>query len=78
MISRSRDGPVPVVELTSGSYKHKEYGKIFTPEINVVSWASMDGVEAPPAVAKVEDQSEDPEPEQPKEEKPRRRRRRAS
>lgn len=58
--------PVPVVTLGTDSYKHKTYGKIFTPEFNVVKWIGMDGPEA---------EVEEPEPEV---EEPRRRRRRAS
>lgn len=35
----------PVVQLSSSSYKHKKYGKIFTPEITIVAWASNDTAE---------------------------------
>lgn len=35
----------PVVNLDCDSYKHKKYGKIFTPIINVVAWASNDSAE---------------------------------
>jgi len=34
---------VPLVELTADSYQHKTYGKIFTPVVDVVGWANMDG-----------------------------------
>jgi len=32
----------PVVSLGSDSYKHKEHGKIFTPEMIIVGWKTMD------------------------------------
>lgn len=34
---------VPVVTLASDFYKHKTYGKIFTPELKIVRWVDMDG-----------------------------------
>jgi hypothetical protein len=45
------DTPVAVVELHVDSYKHKKYGKIFTPEIRVVDWVDMNG-DKPKAKAK--------------------------
>tara|TARA_R110000787_G_scaffold69802_1_gene155241 strand:+ start:3050 stop:3685 length:636 start_codon:yes stop_codon:yes gene_type:complete len=55
-INGGDDDIVPVVELKSESYKHKQYGKINTPVLSVVHWQGM-GVtadeapedEAPPA-----------------------------
>lgn len=35
---------VPVVELESDSYTHAKYGKIMTPDIQVKSWMTMDGL----------------------------------
>jgi len=35
--------PVPVVVLRKGHYQHKSYGRIFTPEFEVVRWVSMEG-----------------------------------
>lgn len=32
---------VPVVTLSSESYKHKKYGKIYTPVIDIVRWTTM-------------------------------------
>lgn len=32
---------VPIVELLSASYKHKTYGKIYTPELKITSWSEM-------------------------------------
>lgn len=39
--------PVPVVQLKSSHYQHKQYGKVFAPELTVVDWISMDGEAAP-------------------------------
>jgi hypothetical protein len=68
---------VPLVELGADSYKHKKYGKIYTPQFEVVGWATMDGEQAEEPEA-IEEQAEAPEPEPAAEEKPRRRRRKAS
>ena len=35
--------PVPVVVLRKGHYQHKSYGRIYTPEFEVVRWIAMDG-----------------------------------
>jgi hypothetical protein len=35
--------PVPVVQLKKSFYNHKSYGKIYTPEFEVVEWISMEG-----------------------------------
>lgn len=32
----------PEIELVTDSYKHKKYGKIFTPVLNVIGWCSHD------------------------------------
>lgn len=32
---------VPIVELLSDSYKHKTYGKIYTPELKITRWSEM-------------------------------------
>lgn len=37
--------PVPVVILKKSFYNHKSYGKIYTPEFDVVDWVSMEGVD---------------------------------
>jgi len=71
--------PVPVVELGMTSYTHKTYGKIFTPELNVVRWMSMDGEQgAEPAAAIEEKQAEEPAAVEEEEKPVRRRRRKAS
>lgn len=35
---------IPIVELDSDHYKHKQYGKIYTPLLRVVAWADMNAV----------------------------------
>ena len=54
---------VPVVDLSDDSYKHKKYGKIFTPVIDVVRWtdASDTKVEEPVAETKVAEPEVEPE-----------------
>lgn len=52
---------VPVVELEVDSYVHKKYGEIFTPQLNIVRWISIEGADA--AAGEIEDQSDDDEPE---------------
>ena len=34
---------VPIVHLNTDSYKHRRYGEVFTPVIEVVGWTDMDG-----------------------------------
>ena len=33
----------PIVNLSSKSYPHKSYGKIYNPVLNIVGWATVDG-----------------------------------
>lgn len=47
-ITAGESACVPMVALKKDSYAHKEYGKIFTPEVQVVGWATMDGETAAP------------------------------
>lgn len=64
---------VPIVELNSSFYKHKQYGKIYNPELTVLRWVAMDGSSAG------EQAEPDPEPEPTTDEvKPKRRRKVAS
>ena len=58
-IQSGKAGVVPVVQLCSDSYKHKKYGKIYTPELKVVDWLGMDAL---PETAADEPKPE-PEPE---------------
>jgi hypothetical protein len=37
---------VPQIEFEGSSYQHKKYGKINTPVLKVVSWATMEGITA--------------------------------
>ena len=49
VLTRAKAGEtdiVPIVDLSSSSYKHKKYGKIFTPVVKVVRWMGMDGATA--------------------------------
>ena len=62
---------VPIVHLEVDSYRHKKYGKIFTPELKIVDWAALDAT-----VTTVESEDPIPEPEPEAEEKPTRRRKR--
>lgn len=79
-LGENPEAPVALVTLDASSYKHKTYGKIFTPEITVTGWASMDGEAAEPAEQTEQraaaGQPEDSEPPEPEPEKPARRRRR--
>jgi hypothetical protein len=36
-------GRLPIVELRAENYKHKTYGKIFTPAMHVVGWSDSSG-----------------------------------
>lgn len=36
------DHPVPLIRLTNDHYMHKRYGKTYTPEFEIVGWASLD------------------------------------
>jgi hypothetical protein len=35
--------PVPVLHLTSDFYKHKQYGKVFTPIFEIIGWVDANG-----------------------------------
>ena len=48
-IEADQTKPVPVVKLKTDSYKHKMYGKIFTPVFDIIEWVGMDGKSAEPA-----------------------------
>jgi hypothetical protein len=52
--------PVPVLELLTDSYPHKQYGKTYIPILKIVDWVSMDGVGA---LAPAVEQAGAPEPE---------------
>lgn len=68
---------VAVVELKSDSYKHKTYGKVFTPEFDIKKWVPL--TDAMPVADEEVDEAEakdEPETEVAEEAAPRRRRRR--
>lgn len=81
VLERAKKGKmdiVPVVELDVSSYKHKKFGKVFTPIFHVVEWAEIGATTVPDAAAET---AADPEPvaePEPAPEKPRRRRRAAA
>jgi len=66
----------PVVQLKSDSYNHKEYGKIFTPEFEIVGWVTMDGEAGEAPAEKLEEPEKEPEPAAKEDAPPPRRRRR--
>lgn len=90
VVARIQEGKadiVPLVELDTDSYTHKTYGKIFTPELKIVGWTTMDGSESAPEATSKAAAAEEPAPakETPaakekaaEEAPPRRRRRRAA
>lgn len=51
-LSDGGDDFVPVVTLDVDSYKHAQYGKIFTPVLKIVKWVKMPTAAAPAAPAK--------------------------
>jgi hypothetical protein len=60
------DGKVaPVVQFAKASYQHGQFGKVWTPVLQIIEWMAIDGP-APPASA--------PDPTPPPPEQPRRRR----
>jgi hypothetical protein len=71
---------VPIVELEVSSYKHKKWGKVFTPLLTVVDWMSVEDSSVTPEAAEEESGADEaqaqaeaePEPEPEKEVKPRR------
>ena len=54
-LSEGSDEFVPLVTLDSSSYRHKKYGKIATPLLEIVQWNALDSTDRPDA---------DPEPEE--------------
>lgn len=74
----------PIVALNADSYKHNTYGKTYTPVLDIVGWANLEGEEEPEEgaepVARIEQKAApapepEPEPEVQAEEPARRRRR---
>lgn len=52
---------VPLVKLTNDHYKHKVYGKIYTPVFDIVGWTSIDVPEQAATPAEQEAASMEPE-----------------
>ena len=80
IISRAKTGKTdlcPVVELSSDHYKHKKFGKIYTPEYNIVEWLDLPSEAAEPVVAAEPEPEPEPEPKVKVKVKPRRRRKTA-
>jgi len=66
---------IPIVEMNTDSYKHKKYGKIYTPELKIVDWMGLNDL-APTAKEELpEDKPEAPKEEETPEAAPARRRR---
>ncbi|GAF69098.1 unnamed protein product [marine sediment metagenome] len=53
------DKVIPVVHLDEANYKHKKYGTIFTPVVEIVRWVTLEEL----AAATPEDDDDAPEPE---------------
>ena len=73
-LGKDSSKPVPLVNLEASSYVHKTYGKIFTPEITVEKWVTMDGLGDDDAAEEAGEAASEPQTE----ERPRRRKRQAS
>jgi hypothetical protein len=63
---------MPVVSLDMDSYKHKEYGKIYTPIFEVKDWMPLDAVaeDTPEPVAEDTPEEDTPEEDTPEEDAP--------
>ena len=44
---KKRDGLLPIVALKTRSYKHKQYGRIETPDLPIVGWDGMTSTAIP-------------------------------
>ena len=55
------DAIVPIVALKMDSYKHKEYGKIYTPIFEIESFTDFNGLPATPAEPDDDDDIDEPE-----------------
>lgn len=42
-VKRGETDIIPIVEMSSGSYKHRDYGKIHTPKFTVIDWVAPAG-----------------------------------
>ena len=53
-VEKDASKPVPIVRLKKSHYMHKSYGKIYTPEFEVIEFISMDGNKAEAEAPEVE------------------------
>ena len=56
----------PIVTLSTSSYKHKKYGKIYTPVLTVADWIDLPEPGAAPEPKAVAEPEPAPEPDKPK------------
>jgi hypothetical protein len=69
------DGKVaPIVRLEKDSYQHGQYGRVWTPQLNIVDWMSLDGPAPAPADGGGREPPREPPTSPPPAELPRRRR----
>lgn len=75
IVEQMEDGgaPIPVVHLRNDHYRHKKYGKIYTPVLDIVNWMGVpstpeseddDEPEAPKASKRTRKAKEEVEPEE--------------
>lgn len=50
---------MPIVELGSDSYKHKKYGMIYTPELEILDWFKLDDVDFDSDSEEADDEEEE-------------------
>jgi hypothetical protein len=64
----------PVVQLRKDSYQHSQHGRVWTPQLEIVDWMSLDGPAPPPADGGGREPPRKPPTSPPPAEQPRRRR----
>jgi hypothetical protein len=64
----------PIVQLQKDSYQHGQYGRVWTPQLNIVDWISLDGPAPAPADGGGRQPPREPPTTTPPAEQPRRRR----
>jgi hypothetical protein len=76
LVSGQHDNKMmPVVRLESDSYPHPDYGRTYTPVLNIVDWVPLDGPQSAPAPVPEPPVPPSPAPASAAEAQPRRRRR---
>ena len=48
-LAKGSDAIVPIIRMTSDSYKHKKWGRIFNPLFEIVEWRTLDDSSKPTA-----------------------------